>query len=107
MNSSNHFVLLLVAILVCFIVNKYYNKKQESYTDFTYAPVGTYGLNSRIKPISLTQYANQIANDLQNPFPPSSTGNSRGVARDVPWQPESYRDYQEPDGQIVGILSYN
>lgn len=106
MNSSTHFMLLLVAILVCFIVDKYYRTK-EHYTDSTYAPVKTYGLDSKIKPISLTQYANQVAYDLQNPFPTSSTGNSRGVNRDVPWQPESYRDYMEPDGQIVGILSYN
>ena len=107
MNSSQHTIFILIAILVCFVYNSYHNSENftlYSATDSSYAPIGTYGINNQEKSIPLTRYANQVAYDLQNPFSVSSVtgGNSR-----VPWQPNSYREVQEPDGQFVGILSPN
>ena len=108
MNSSNHTILILVALLTCFVFNKYYNSSAEKFTtysptDSVYAPIGTYGIDNPEKAIPINQYSNQVAYDLQNPFPTSTTnGNSR-----VPWDPASYREVQEPNGQFVGIISSN
>lgn len=108
MNSSQYIILIFIALLVCFLLNNYYNS--ENYTVFSsldsvYSPIGVYGLNNYIKTIPITQYANQIAYDLQNPFPSSTTGVNRN--NNIPWNPVSYRDLQEPDGQFVGIFSNN
>jgi hypothetical protein len=73
--------------------------------DSIFAPVGIYGINYPQKAIPLTQYANQVAYDLQNPFPQSST--SRNINSKVPWNPVSYRDVQEPNGSIIGVISQN
>lgn len=107
MNSSQHFILALIALLVCFIFNAYYNSSEKfttySPTDSIYAPIGVNTINNPEKSIPLTQYANQIAYDLQNPYPNSITNvNSR-----VPWNPASYREVQEPNGQFVGIITPN
>jgi hypothetical protein len=105
MNSSQLVVLILIALLTCFVVNNFSHEKFTTYTptDSVYAPIGIYGINNPEKTIPLNKYSNQVAYDLQNPFPNSVTNtNSR-----VPWNPASYRDVQEPDGQFVGILSQN
>lgn len=107
MNSSDHIILVLVAILTCFVFNTYKNSSERfttySPTDSVYAPIGVNGIDNPERPIPINQYANQVAYDLQNPFPNSKTGgNSR-----VPWNPASYRVVQEPDGQFVGIISPN
>jgi hypothetical protein len=109
MNSSVHIMLLYIALLICFIVNNFMNNRdnfeQSLGTDSTWAPVGTYGINSNIKPIGINQYANQIAYQLENPFGnPSINSVSKSKA---PWNPVSYRDLMEPDGQIVGVISPN
>lgn len=107
MNSSQHTILILVALLTCFVVNDY-KKSNENFTiyapiDSVYAPIGVNGIDNPEKTIPLNKYANQVAYDLQNPFPNSTTGaNNR-----VPWDPASYRLVQEPDGDDVGILSPN
>jgi len=106
MKSSDHVILVLIAILTCFVLNNYYNSKEKfttySPTDSVYAPIGVYGIDNPQKAIPLNQYANQVANDLQNPFPNSTTGYNK-----APWNPASYQDVMEPDGQIVGIISPN
>ena len=107
MNSSHHIILIFIAILICFILNEYYNSSEKfmlyASTDSIYAPIGIYGINNPQKKIPLNKYANQIAYDLQNPFPQSNTGvNSR-----VPWNPLSYRDIQESNGQFIGEFSQN
>ena len=109
MNSSQHTILVLIAILICFVFNEYYNSSENFMVygplDSIYAPVGVYGINNPQRTIPLTQYANQVAYDLQNPFPQSNTGvnvNSR-----VPWNPVSYKDVQEPNGQFIGVISPN
>lgn len=107
MNSSKHTILVLVAILTCFVFNLYKNSSENfttySPTDSTYAPIGVNGIDNPIKPILINQYANQIAYDLQNPFPTSTTGGNNRV----PWDPASYREVQEPNGRFVGIISPN
>ena len=108
MNSYQYTILILVAILTCFVLNNYYNSEENfttySPTDSVYAPLGTYGIDNPEQPIPLSKYANQVAYELQNPFSvPATTGtNSRS-----PWNPASYREVQEPDGQFVGIISQN
>jgi hypothetical protein len=107
MNSSEHFILLLIAILTCFVFNSYKNFNEQFAYDTTYdssyAPIGTFGINNHQKPIPINKYANQIAYDLENPFPNSKTGGNNRV----PWNPASYREVQEPDGNFVGIFSSN
>jgi len=109
MNSSQHTILVLIAVLTCFVLNSYYNSSENftvyDSTDSVYAPVGIYGINNPQKVIPLNKYANQVAYDLQNPFPQSTTG--RNLNNNVMWDPASYRDVQEPDGQFVGIISPN
>ena len=107
MNSSEHFILILLAILTCFVFNSYKNSSENfttySPTDSVYAPIGVYGIDNPEKTIPINQYANQVAYDLQNPFPTSTTGsNSR-----VPWDAATYREVQESNGQFVGIISPN
>jgi len=109
MNSSQYTILILIALLVCFVFNGYYNPN-EKFTvfgsmDSVYAPIGLYGINNMEKPIPLTKYANQVAYDLQNPFPQSKTGNYYNT--NTAYVPASYRDIQEPDGQFVGVISPN
>ena len=107
MNSSQHIILVLIAIFTCFILNEYYNSSEKfmiyNPIDSVYAPIGIYSINNPQKAIPLNQYANQISYDLDNPFPQSNTG----VNSKVPWNPVSYRNVQEPDGQFVGIISPN
>ena len=109
MNSSQHTILVLIAILTCFVLNEYYNSSENFTTyapmDSIFAPVGVNGINYPQTAIPLTKYANQVAYDLQNPFPQSSTGVN--VNYRAPWNPVSYRDVQEPDGQFVGVISPN
>jgi hypothetical protein len=109
MNSSHHTILALIAVFTCFILNDYYNSSEKfavcNSTDSAYAPIGVSGIDNPQKAIPLNQYANQVAYDLQNPFPISTTGTN--VNRGSVWNPVSYRDVQEPDGQFVGILSPN
>lgn len=107
MKSSDHVILVFIAILSCFILNSYFNSSEKftTYlpTDSVYAPINVSGIDNPEKTIPLNKYANQVAHDLQNPFPSATTGtNSR-----VPWDPASYRDVEEPDGQFVGIISAN
>jgi hypothetical protein len=113
MNYSQHAILFLIALLTCFIINNYNNNcnynivNKENFityspTDSTYANIGTFGIDNSEKTIPLHKYANQIAYDLQNPFPNSTTGNNK-----ILWNPASYREVQEPDGQFVGIISPN
>lgn len=110
MNSSQYFIIFLIIILVIAVIHYYCSCQEITKDDFgifssmdsVYAPIGTYDLNNSEKAIPLTKYANQVAYDLQNPFPSSVTNNSN-----VPWNPASYREVQEPDGQFVGIISPN
>ena len=106
MKSSDHVILVFIAILTCFVLNNYFNSSENfttySPTDSVYAPVGIYGIDNSEKAIPLNKYANQVAYNLQNPFPNSTTGYNR-----APWNPASYRDVEEPDGQFVGIISPN
>lgn len=107
MNKSQLVILILIAILICFVVNDYQISAEKfttySPTDSVYAPIGVNGIDNPEKAIPINKYANQISYDLQNPFPNSITNsNSR-----VPWNPASYRNVQEPDGQFVGIISPN
>ena len=105
MNSSDHMILVFVAILSCFVLNSYFNSSENfttySPTDSVYAPIGIYGIDNPEKAISLNKYANQVANDLQNPFPNSTTGYNR-----TPWDPASYRDVLE-NGTFVGEIIPN
>jgi hypothetical protein len=112
MNSSQRTILVLIAILTCFVLNNYYNSPEYfsvyNSIDSVYAPIGQYNINNTQKPIPITQYANQVAYDLQNPFPQSTTGTTRSNNNSsVWWNPVSYRDIQEPDGQFVGVISPN
>jgi hypothetical protein len=107
MNSSDHALLVLIAVLTCFVLNSYLKSSEKfttySPTDSVYAPIGINGINNLENTIPLNKYANQVAYNLQNPFPSATTGsNSR-----TPWNPAVYRDVQEPDGQFVGIISPN
>jgi hypothetical protein len=108
MNSSYYIILIFIAILVYFVYNNYHNKVENFYysIDSVYAPLGIYGLKNTYNAIPINQYANQIAYDLDNPFPSSTTNNNKNNMN-VPWNPVSYREVQEPDGQFVGILSQN
>lgn len=107
MNNSQIVILILIALLTCFIVNNY-KQSHENFsifasTDSAYAPIGINGIDNPEKAIPINKYANQVAYDLQNTFPNSVTnGNTR-----VPWNPANYVDVQEPDGQFVGIISPN
>ncbi len=107
MNSSQHTILILIALLTCFVFNNYknYQEKFTTYapTDSVYAPINVNGIDNPEKTIPLNKYANQVAYDLQNPFPNSTTGGNNRV----PWNPASYRLVQEPNGTDVGILSAN
>ena len=103
MNSSEHFILILIAILTCFVFNSYKNLSENFTTDSVYAPIGVYGIDNPQKTIPINQYANQVAYDLQNPFPTSTTGSNSRVS----WDAATYREVQEPNGQFVGIISAN
>lgn len=112
MNGSNCIILVFMIVLVYFIYENYHIKvvKVENFgyssIDSVYAPLGYYGLKNPYNAIPINQYANQVAYDLDNPFPSSTTNNNKNIMN-VPWNPVSYREVQEPDGQFVGILSQN
>jgi hypothetical protein len=107
MNSSDHALLILIAILTCFVLNSYLKSSEKfttySPTDSVYAPIGVNGINNPENTIPLNKYANQVAYDLQNPFPSATTGSNNKML----WNPAVYRDVQEPNGQFVGIISPN
>lgn len=104
MHETQKFVIISIIILVLLWINtnNVDNFSTHKFQDSTYAPLHITGINNTLKPIPLNEYANQVTYDLQNPFPSSFTGYNR-----TPWNPVSYRDKMEPDGNIIGVISYN
>jgi hypothetical protein len=68
----------------------------------------TYGFNRQVGYPGTSSYADKVAYDLQNPFPSVNYEEEDGDGyADAPWDPYTYRNVMEPDGQIVGKIVAN
>lgn len=68
--------------------------------------VGPYGFNRQVGYPSTNAYADRVAYDLQNPFNTYDSDDADGY-EDAPWDPYTYREVMEPNGQIVGNIVAN
>ena len=67
-----------------------------------------YGFNRPVGYPATNAYADRVAYDLQNPFPSVNYEEEDGDGyADAPWDPYTYRDVMEPNGQIVGKIVAN
>lgn len=67
-----------------------------------------YGFNRQVGNLATNAYADRIAYDLQNPFPSVNYEEEDGDGyTDAPWNPYTYREVMEPNGQIVGNIVAN
>ena len=69
----------------------------------------TYGFNRHVGLPITNSYADTVAYDLQNPFPSVDyeEDNQADGYEDAPWNPYTYREVMEPDGQIIGNIVPN
>ena len=110
--DKNYLILILIVILIVWYLNwpcssENFQSWPMDYESVMYSPVAYqidggnnfYGRRGWINPSDAYNYANTIADDLDRPFA-SPIGGPR-------WDPSTWRDVQEPDGQFVGQIQSN
>jgi len=121
MDDIDYLLILLLGLLVLYLVYKYFypnysNSTQNStqklnqekfsvygHYDSNYAPLNVSGIDiNKNKLLAMNNYPNQISYDLDHPFASDTDGENR-----VPWDPSSYEEYMEPNGQVVGYIAQN
>jgi hypothetical protein len=125
--EKNHLLLILIAILIVMYLNwpcssENFQSWPMDYESINYSPVAYqidggnnfYGTRGWINPSDAYNYANTIADDLDRPFAspmgsPTEVGNLTRFARlgGPRWDPSTWVDTQEPDGQFVGQIQSN
>ena len=106
----NTLVLILLVLLVIFYVNA---KRMDNFAMYApafrsmYAPLNynedIAGIDeASIRNSTVNSYANEVAYDLNNPFSAGYRVNGR-----VPWDPASYTEEMDGDGQVIGRIVAN
>jgi hypothetical protein len=109
-------LLLLLTILILILIYRYFfhssssksNTNPEKFSiygtyDSTYAPLNVSGIDiDKSKLLAMNNYSNKISYDLDHSFASNTDGENQ-----VPWDPSSYEEYMEPNGQVVGYIAQN